>query len=580
MIEDPKYSYKLSEGQFGLDVSFSPGDMEINESEMSVVIPYADGKRRDGVGDLLEVGGIDTERHKQNPIVLFDHGKSCSLPIGLAENPNTHEYTNFIDPINKVAKVKAFFYQGTSSIGRGSDYDHSVFCEQIFDLISKKYIRAGSIGYQVKKAQQLFPDYEKGTPQGLHLLQTLMLEASAVVLPANQDTVIKMLSLPKVCGKRLSPYLVKSLTPYAPKRKAQLGYERKGYEIDKQGQVSHKNITHRPGDRVMVTGRSELGGNYQHYRDISDPNTIYSSIPIGSVGRVVSGPHHFDPGEALTDEQGEVIIEGNPNRAPYHHYEVDFGGQQGSIASQHLESADPSHRMGLGIQGRPLKHPVENPYEDQKYEENKFLPLIHTKEIRVVRRGYRNYENQVVPEDKIDEVVLRNYGQFPNAAVGEPLSDDWNGPPQFSSRTGATRSAQDAAEYLRQSHPSMSVRVIQDNKRYGVKAFAHEVRQGDHVTFNDSREDTTGEVQQVVHGARDHKNGEPLSLGSDESGPFNPTRMIVRRENGYESTHRLHPHTEVTIHQKAPDPNVSEKALKDTITTQTKNLNILLSLIR
>src|SRR5690606_24340062 len=71
---------------------------------------------------------------------------------------------------------------------------------------------------------------EKGTPKGLHLLKTLLLEVSAVVLPANQDTVAKALSLPQVCGKPMSPMLVKSLAPYAPPRKAMMGYEGKAYD--------------------------------------------------------------------------------------------------------------------------------------------------------------------------------------------------------------------------------------------------------------------------------------------------------------------------------------------------------------
>lgn len=57
------YGYKLDEGsQFGLDVAFG-NVLDIDESRMSIVIPYADGNRRDGVGDLLEVGGINVQRH-------------------------------------------------------------------------------------------------------------------------------------------------------------------------------------------------------------------------------------------------------------------------------------------------------------------------------------------------------------------------------------------------------------------------------------------------------------------------------------------------------------------------------------
>jgi len=82
--------YKLAPDarQYGLEVAF-PDNLQINESKMSVIVPFADGNRRDGVGDLLEVVGINTERHIKNPIVLFDHGKQVSLPIALTEDRET-----------------------------------------------------------------------------------------------------------------------------------------------------------------------------------------------------------------------------------------------------------------------------------------------------------------------------------------------------------------------------------------------------------------------------------------------------------------------------------------------------------
>lgn len=235
----PHYCYKLQgpSAQYGLDVTFPDEGMDIDESSMSVVIPFASGLRRDGVGDLLEVGGIRTERHQKNPIVLFDHGKEVKLPIAMAMDRQTKEYTVQIDPVSQSAWCKAFFYngKGIEGVDRTADFNHAVFCEQLFDLIAQGYIRGGSIGYQVVKALELPPDYERGIPKGLHLLSTLMLEASAVVMPANQDTVRKgldwgqavdfwnkntietareILAMPQVCGKSLSPVLVKSLEEY------------------------------------------------------------------------------------------------------------------------------------------------------------------------------------------------------------------------------------------------------------------------------------------------------------------------------------------------------------------------------
>ena len=226
------WHYKLGPNQYGLDIAL-PDQLDVDEKRMAVRILFADGNRRDGVGDLLEVTGIRTERHRRNPIVLFDHGKQVQLPIGLAEDPQTKAYTVEVDPVSKTAWANTFFYQGSSLEGLGSrlspgnEFEHALFCEQLFDLIVKRFVRAGSIGYQVVKGYQLPPDFERGTPKGLHLIETLMLELSAVVLPANGDTVRKALALPEVCGKKLSPLLIKSLEPYAAPKKAQLGYEGK-----------------------------------------------------------------------------------------------------------------------------------------------------------------------------------------------------------------------------------------------------------------------------------------------------------------------------------------------------------------
>lgn len=239
----PGYAYKLigGEGQYGLDITISD-EMDISESEMSIRWPFASGLRRDGVGDLLEIGGVRTERHRKNPICLFDHGKVVQLPIGLAENPKTGEYTVTLDPQSQTGWVKAFFYQGKGMPGVESnkEYEHALFCQQLFDLMAKRFIRAGSIGYQVIRAKKLYADYERGTPDGLHLLETLMLEASAVVMPANADTVGKsycpdfreVLSRGfKSCGKPLSPYLVKSLSPCVGENKALLGWESKSHSV-------------------------------------------------------------------------------------------------------------------------------------------------------------------------------------------------------------------------------------------------------------------------------------------------------------------------------------------------------------
>jgi hypothetical protein len=232
----PGYAYKLTgQSLYASDVPLG-NTLDIDEKSMSLWLPIADGNRRDGVGDLLEVEGIVTERHYSNPVCLFDHAKSVLLPIARArsdpEDPST--YTFRVDPVARTAGFRAHFYQGRSGEGgsfadKGRQFEHALFCEQLFDMARQGFLRSGSIGYQVLDAEHLPPDYRTGVPQGLHLKSILMLEGSLVVLPANQDTVAKMLALPTICGKPPSPYLIKSLSPYAPPKKAVVtsGYERK-----------------------------------------------------------------------------------------------------------------------------------------------------------------------------------------------------------------------------------------------------------------------------------------------------------------------------------------------------------------
>lgn len=219
-LSTDQWAYKLHGDSYGIDIAI--GNIDVDEKHMSLRFPFASGVARDGVGDLLEIGGIRTDRHRKNPICLWNHGKECVLPLGITEDPKTKQYTVELDQNDKTAWLTCFFYQGKGMPGVDTkdDYDHAVFCAQIFDLAAKRYIRAGSIGYQVVKALKLPADYERGTPPGLHLLVTLMLEGSLVVLPANGDTVRKALALPNVCGKAMSPVLVKSLTPYAEPAKA------------------------------------------------------------------------------------------------------------------------------------------------------------------------------------------------------------------------------------------------------------------------------------------------------------------------------------------------------------------------
>jgi hypothetical protein len=224
-----RFQYKLqAHGGMALDAPMSDA-LDINESDMSVWLNFADGNRRDQVGDLCEVAGIDTSRHRTNPLALLEHGRVTPLPIGMccARNErgqyDVSQYRVEIDPQQKVAKACLYFYQGgNKSLGPGGD-EHAIMCEQLFHMVAQKMLGCGSIGYVTLASTPLPPDFALGIPAGQHLLKTLLLEVSLVTLPANQDTARKCLDM-RWCGHPTSPILKKSLERFTGPRRAFMGW--------------------------------------------------------------------------------------------------------------------------------------------------------------------------------------------------------------------------------------------------------------------------------------------------------------------------------------------------------------------
>lgn len=229
-LDSWRYSYLVKDAgpdRYGIDVIMAETP-KYDLNKMCLWIPIADGARRDGVGDRIRIEGIDLERHMKNPLFLFDHGKEKKLPLGSFRERDTGVYTVQKDLVAGTMGGWGYFYQGkdADNLGNGKaskseQYDHALFCEQTFDMAVKCLINGGSIGYQVKRAQEIPPDYERGTPKGLDLIATLMLEGSLVILPANMDTVNKFLVDNFCCGKTLDHVLYKSLEYFSDKHTIQ-----------------------------------------------------------------------------------------------------------------------------------------------------------------------------------------------------------------------------------------------------------------------------------------------------------------------------------------------------------------------
>lgn len=383
-LDTSKYSYKLTGGQYGLDTSFY-NDPEIDIDSFSIRVPFAVGGNRDGVGDVISIGGIDCQtRHKINPIVGFDHFKSVAFPIGISESPEAKIYTVDLDVTNQVAYGTAFLYQGKGMPGvdRKEDYSHGVFVNQLFDLLKLKLIRGASIGYSVKSATEIPADHERGIPKGLNLLATILLEYSIVVLPANARTVVKsftgnpysewqeniaqVLSRNTIGGKPLSNHLIKSLSPYAPPKVAQLGYE---------GQKTMSYLNESTGGALVPPA--------QFGPKIPDKEKIKSLRKKYKAGYNIEGIHK--PGfEAQREKEGIVTI---PNSK--------WKPGRGAIKGQKNHGFVGTSNAGIpgnGLDGEMLKQvETTSPYITNGSAPDEFwASMTDSQKYKALRKKYKN----------------------------------------------------------------------------------------------------------------------------------------------------------------------------------------------
>lgn len=214
------YAYKLAEAHYGQAMTSRPDAILVDEKRMTARIPFADGTRRDRVGDLIEIAGIRTDLHIQNPQGLLDHGKYLHLPIAMCEDRDTGEYT--VELAGNVANANLFFLQ------TDLEHEQGKAAEQVFDLIAKKFLRAGSIGFKPLRAVSFYDNPDSAQPSGAHLITTELIEVSVVVIPANGDAARRIVCLNGVCGKSLSSCILEPMKAYDPGRQTwDTGYQTK-----------------------------------------------------------------------------------------------------------------------------------------------------------------------------------------------------------------------------------------------------------------------------------------------------------------------------------------------------------------
>ena len=190
----------VEELTYGLDVPLQK--LEYDDNDNWIVIPFASQKRRDRIGDYLEVGGIDTGNHVLNPVCYLDHGKlGQTLPIGKCQDPEGN-YTVWVDEDTAWAKIY---------LAVGMEGFPPPTPELVMQLYKGGFLKGGSIGYRPLEAEKLPPDPDNGYYKpALWLKRVELQEVTICGLPMNQDTVKSYLSSNLIDGKPLTPN-VKSL---------------------------------------------------------------------------------------------------------------------------------------------------------------------------------------------------------------------------------------------------------------------------------------------------------------------------------------------------------------------------------
>lgn len=184
------FSYKLAHGQ-GLVAAPTAKRVTLDAGAMSATCIFATDAL-DRVGDIINIPGIRTQYHQISPIVLWNHGKELSLPIGKTVNADG-QYTVAVG--DHEALQTTFFSQSLLE------------AEQIYRLIEEGIIGANSIGYRTLKAKRLPANPKSLQKPGLYLEEVELLECSWVGVGANQEAVRSILAKSMVGGKSLASAL-------------------------------------------------------------------------------------------------------------------------------------------------------------------------------------------------------------------------------------------------------------------------------------------------------------------------------------------------------------------------------------
>lgn len=126
----------------------------------------------DRYGDVIKADGWDLKAYKKNPVFLWGH-KSGEPPIGRAKSVKING--------KKLEFEIEFAEKGTYP-----------FADTIFNLYHKGFLKATSVGFLPKKAEDRYKKDEDGDKVwvGYKFLEQELLELSAVSVPANPNALM------------------------------------------------------------------------------------------------------------------------------------------------------------------------------------------------------------------------------------------------------------------------------------------------------------------------------------------------------------------------------------------------------
>lgn len=155
-------------------------------------------------------GGLQTTNYERNPVVLWDHGFSLSLPIGTSRDPQTGKLS--LRMTKRKAEATVWFSQKLPEAA------------MIFALIGEDILRAASIQFAPLKARRIAPPPRTETQTdvidlkgfgGYDFVESELFEWSVVAIGADADSIKKCLDRGSLNGIKIPQTLRQSLQGFA-----------------------------------------------------------------------------------------------------------------------------------------------------------------------------------------------------------------------------------------------------------------------------------------------------------------------------------------------------------------------------